>query len=133
MGFCRKFPGGGSISISHCKFPGWGKSFSQSQSQSHVTTNGSQSQYVLLVLNRSLSNAGYIVMNVPQALASTVSTCSLYVIFSWKTTPRYFTLIPTVKEEISRFSSHYNVGISVHPNELDTGPTTCLSDSSNLY
>jgi hypothetical protein len=26
--------------------------------------------------------------------------------------------IPTVKEEISRFSSHYNVRISVHPNEL---------------
>jgi hypothetical protein len=26
--------------------------------------------------------------------------------------------VPTVKEEISRFSSHYNVGISVHPNEL---------------
>jgi hypothetical protein len=41
--------------------------------------------------------------------------------------------IPTIKEEISRFSSHYNVGISVHPNELDTGPTTCLSDFSNLY
>jgi hypothetical protein len=41
--------------------------------------------------------------------------------------------VPTVKEEISRFSSYYNVGISVHPNELDTGPTTCLSDSSNLY
>jgi hypothetical protein len=41
--------------------------------------------------------------------------------------------IPQVKKEISRFSSHYNVGISVHPNELDTGPTTCLSDSSNLY
>jgi hypothetical protein len=54
--------------------------------------------------------------------------------------------IPTVKEEISRFSSHYNVRISVHPNELisspsrqskgacvDTGLTTCLSDSSYLY
>jgi hypothetical protein len=26
--------------------------------------------------------------------------------------------IPTVKEEISRFSSHYNVRVSVHPNEL---------------
>jgi hypothetical protein len=26
--------------------------------------------------------------------------------------------IPTVKQEISRFSSHYNVRISVHPNEL---------------
>jgi hypothetical protein len=55
--------------------------------------------------------------------------------------------IPKVKEEISRFSSHYDVPISVHPNELiasltepptytsafvDTGPTTCLPDSSNL-
>jgi hypothetical protein len=26
--------------------------------------------------------------------------------------------MPTVKEEISRFSSHYDVRISVHPNEL---------------
>jgi hypothetical protein len=26
--------------------------------------------------------------------------------------------VPTVKEEISRFSSHYNVRIIVHPNEL---------------
>jgi hypothetical protein len=26
--------------------------------------------------------------------------------------------IPSVKEEISRFSSHYDVRISVHPNEL---------------
>jgi hypothetical protein len=26
--------------------------------------------------------------------------------------------VPTVKEEISRFSSHYNVRISVHHNEL---------------
>jgi hypothetical protein len=26
--------------------------------------------------------------------------------------------IPTVKEDISRFSSHYDVRISVHPNEL---------------
>jgi hypothetical protein len=26
--------------------------------------------------------------------------------------------LPSVKEEISRFSSHYNVRISVHPNEL---------------
>jgi hypothetical protein len=26
--------------------------------------------------------------------------------------------IPTVKEEISRFNSHYNVRVSVHPNEL---------------
>jgi UV DNA damage repair endonuclease len=26
--------------------------------------------------------------------------------------------VPTIKEEISRFSFHYNVRISVHPNEL---------------
>jgi hypothetical protein len=26
--------------------------------------------------------------------------------------------VPTAKEEIIRFSSHYNVRISVHPNEL---------------
>jgi hypothetical protein len=31
--------------------------------------------------------------------------------------------IPTVKEEISRFSSHYNVRFSVHPNELITSLT----------
>jgi hypothetical protein len=31
--------------------------------------------------------------------------------------------VPTVKEEISRFSSHYNVRTSVHPNELIAGLT----------
>jgi hypothetical protein len=31
--------------------------------------------------------------------------------------------IPTVKEEISRFSSHHNVRISVHPNELNASLT----------
>jgi hypothetical protein len=31
--------------------------------------------------------------------------------------------IPTVKEEISRFSSHYSVRLSVHPNELIASPT----------
>jgi hypothetical protein len=31
--------------------------------------------------------------------------------------------IPTVKEEISRFSSHYGARISVHPNELITSLT----------
>jgi hypothetical protein len=54
---------------------------------------------------------------------------------------------PTVKEEISRFSSHYDVRISVHPMNssphslsrqstgacVDSGPTTCLPDSSYLY
>jgi hypothetical protein len=32
--------------------------------------------------------------------------------------------VPTVKEEISRFSSHYNVSISVHLNELIASLTT---------
>jgi hypothetical protein len=53
--------------------------------------------------------------------------------------------IPTVKEEISRFSSHYDVRISVmnlsphSPSRcsigacVDTGHMTCLSDSNNLY
>jgi hypothetical protein len=46
--------------------------------------------------------------------------------------------IPSVKEEISRFSSHYTVHLHAHPNELIatlTEPplhTTCLSDSSPL-
>jgi hypothetical protein len=31
--------------------------------------------------------------------------------------------IPTVKDEISRFSSHYDVCISVHPNELTASHT----------
>jgi hypothetical protein len=53
--------------------------------------------------------------------------------------------IPTVKEEISRFSSIYAVRLRAHTNELiatltepkqnksvcaDIGPTTCLPDSS---
>jgi hypothetical protein len=54
--------------------------------------------------------------------------------------------IPSVKEEISRFSSHYDFRISVHPMNssphspsrqstsacVDTGPTTFLLYSSNL-
>jgi hypothetical protein len=31
---------------------------------------------------------------------------------------RKYLRVPSVKEEISRFSSHYNVRISVHPNDL---------------
>jgi hypothetical protein len=52
--------------------------------------------------------------------------------------------IPTVKEEICRFSSYYNVRTPMNSSShspsrqskgpcVDTGPTTCLSDSSNLY
>jgi hypothetical protein len=55
--------------------------------------------------------------------------------------------VPTVKEEISRFSSHYMFASVYTPMNLsphspsrqstsacvDAGPTTCLSDSSNLY
>jgi hypothetical protein len=54
--------------------------------------------------------------------------------------------IPTATEEISRFSSHYAVRLRAHTMNLlphspsrqstsvcvDTGLTTCLSDSSNL-
>jgi hypothetical protein len=54
--------------------------------------------------------------------------------------------IPSLKEEIGRFSSHYDVRLRTHPNELIATltepplhkrlrrycPTTCLSDSSPL-
>jgi hypothetical protein len=43
-------------------------------------------------LYRSLLNRGYILMNVLKALASTISMCSLHIIFLSKITPRYFTL-----------------------------------------
>jgi hypothetical protein len=46
----------------------------------------------MLVLNRSLMNRGYILMNVLKALTSIVSMCSLHVMFLSKMTPRYFTL-----------------------------------------
>jgi hypothetical protein len=46
----------------------------------------------MLLLNFSLLNRGYILMNVLKALASTVSMCSLHVIFLLKITPRYFKL-----------------------------------------
>jgi hypothetical protein len=39
--------------------------------------------------------------------------------------------IPTVKEEISRFSSHYDVRISVHPNELIASLTEPRKPLSN--
>jgi hypothetical protein len=38
--------------------------------------------------------------------------------YVWNSVIRNDLQIPTVKEEISRFSSHYNVRISVHLNEL---------------
>jgi hypothetical protein len=46
----------------------------------------------MLVLKCSLLNMGYILMNVLKALALIISMCSLYVIFLWKITPRYFYL-----------------------------------------
>jgi hypothetical protein len=46
----------------------------------------------MLVLNRSVLNREYILINVLKALASIISTCNLHVTFLSKITPRYFTL-----------------------------------------
>jgi hypothetical protein len=46
----------------------------------------------MLVLNRSLSNREYILINVLKALASIISMCNLHVTFLSKFTQRYFTL-----------------------------------------
>jgi hypothetical protein len=46
----------------------------------------------MLVLNRSLLNREYILINVLKALASIISMCNLHVTFLSKITPRYFTL-----------------------------------------
>jgi hypothetical protein len=46
----------------------------------------------MLVLNRPLLNRGYILMNVLKALVSTVSMCSLHVIFISKSMPRYLVI-----------------------------------------
>jgi hypothetical protein len=44
------------------------------------------------VLNLSLLNSEYTLINVLKALASIISMCGLNVIFLWKITPIYFTL-----------------------------------------
>jgi hypothetical protein len=46
----------------------------------------------MLVLNRSLLNREYILINVLKALASIISICNLHITFLSKITPRYFTL-----------------------------------------
>jgi hypothetical protein len=46
----------------------------------------------MLVLNRSLLNKEYILINVLKALASIISICNLHVTFLSRITPRYFTL-----------------------------------------
>jgi hypothetical protein len=46
----------------------------------------------MLVLNRSLMNREYILINVLKALASIISICNLHVTFLSMITPRYFTL-----------------------------------------
>jgi hypothetical protein len=46
----------------------------------------------MLVLNRSLLNKEYNLINVLKALVATVSMCSLHVNFLSKITPRYTTL-----------------------------------------
>jgi hypothetical protein len=46
----------------------------------------------MLVLNRSLLNREYILINVLKALASIISICNLHLTFLSNITPRYFTL-----------------------------------------
>jgi hypothetical protein len=46
----------------------------------------------MLVLNRSLLNREYVLINVLKALASIISICNLHVTFLSKITPRYFML-----------------------------------------
>jgi hypothetical protein len=46
----------------------------------------------MLIVNRSLLNGEYDLMNVLKALTSIVSICNLHVILLSKITPRYFTL-----------------------------------------
>jgi hypothetical protein len=46
----------------------------------------------MLVLNRSLLNREYTLINLLKVLASIISTCNSSVTFLSKITPRYFTL-----------------------------------------
>jgi hypothetical protein len=48
----------------------------------------------MLMLNRSLLNREYVLINVLKALASIISMCSLHVIFLSKITPRYLAADP---------------------------------------
>jgi hypothetical protein len=49
-------------------------------------------KYLMLVLNRSLLNREYILINVLKALASIICMCNLHVTFLSKITPRYLIL-----------------------------------------
>jgi hypothetical protein len=46
----------------------------------------------MFVLNRSLLNREYILINVLKALASIISICNLHVTFLSKVTPRYYAI-----------------------------------------
>jgi hypothetical protein len=46
----------------------------------------------MLMLNHSLLNREYVLINALKALASIIFMCSLHVIFLSNITPRYFTL-----------------------------------------
>jgi hypothetical protein len=48
---------------------------------------------LMLVLNRSLLNKEYNLINVLQALVTTISACSLHVFFFSKITQKYFTVL----------------------------------------
>jgi hypothetical protein len=60
---------------------------------------------LMLVLNLSLLNREYILINVLKALASIISMCNLHVTFLSKITLRYFTSWP-----YNRWSSLYSAG-----------------------
>jgi hypothetical protein len=65
---------------------------------------GTTSNSNIEILERFQSKVLRLIVNVPRYVPNSVIRKDLR--------------IPSVKEEISRFSSHYNVRISVHPNEL---------------
>jgi hypothetical protein len=62
----------------------------------------------MLVLNRSLLNREYILINVLKALASIISMFNFQVTFLWKITPRYFTLF--TNGMIRSFSARWDSG-----------------------
>jgi hypothetical protein len=69
-----------------------------------IQLRGTTSNSNIEILERFQSKVLQLIVNVPWYVLNSVIRKDLR--------------IPTVKEEISRFSSHYNVHISVHPNEL---------------
>jgi hypothetical protein len=69
-----------------------------------IQLSGTTSNSNIEILERFQSKVSRLIVDVPWYVSNFVIRNDLQ--------------IPTVKEEISRFSFHYNVRISVHPNEL---------------